>query len=498
MRTSVQAAMSAINLYSEYFLGLIISLTIARNLTTDDYGLYSSIIWIAGLITLAINSGLSINVTKFVAEFSKRDKQSLPAVVAYFWRIQYIRIFIVFIIAATLLVLNYGNTKTEIWLLSILFFCAVIKADYMFKMAIYKGIKRYDILAKTSLIANPFNIIAVLLCAYFGGNLNHFVLVYCAACLIYGSSAFLFTKDLPYKKWNKVVIKEHKKRILLQMISATGIVFLGALIFKQSQVIVLERSDFYSEAGFFNIGFLLATAAITLIPGIYQEILLPKITDAVQNGDVKNQIAQAERYLITLSLLVAIPVTVYADVIIDILYGERYEGAVLSLQVMVVLKAIMTLNQGANLTLISNDKQVGMVKINAFMFFVAAVLSFVLVPPLGLNGALIVYGVLVIILLLSYSLLARSCNYKMISYKVLLRIILPAIISIIPALILNQYLSGVIAAIVGSTVFIGLYFNLLFIFKGYDESVIFILKQIIPKAPKIMRNYINWGIRQLT
>jgi O-antigen/teichoic acid export membrane protein len=498
MRTSIQAAMAAINLYSEYFLGLIVSLTIARSLSTDDYGVYSSILWLAGLITLAINSGLAINVTKFIAEFKKKEPEALPAIVAYFWRIQHIRLAIVAMIGCGVLAYRYGDTKLEVWLLIALFICATIKADYMFRMAIFKGIKRYDVLAKTSLIANPFNIVAVLLCAYFAASLENFILVYCGACLIYGASSRFFNSELPENNWDDSVINKHKKRIINQMLSATGIVFLAALIFKQSQVIFLEQNGLLSEAGFFNIAFLLSTAAITLIPGIYQEILLPKITDAVQNGDVTAQVEQAERYLITLSLLVVFPVVIYADVIIDVLYGPRYEGAILPLQVMIVLKTFLTLNQGANLTLISNDKQVGMVKIKIVMFVIAVLLSLIFVPLWGMQGALTVYGALVFILLFSYSRLARQCNYKMIKMSVILRIFGAAVVAVIPVLLINLYLSGIVAAIIGSLLFVIVYVNALFFTKGYDASVCYLLKQMAPKSTGAFSAYIGWGIKRLS
>ena len=127
MRTSIQAAMAAINLYSEYFLGLIVSLAIARSLSTDDYGIYSSILWLAGLITLAINAGLALNVTKFVAEFKKKDESALPAIIAYFWQIQHIRLAIVAVIACGVLAYTYGSTTMDTWLLITLFVCAIIK-----------------------------------------------------------------------------------------------------------------------------------------------------------------------------------------------------------------------------------------------------------------------------------------------------------------------------------------------------------------------------------
>jgi O-antigen/teichoic acid export membrane protein len=498
MRTSIQAGMAAVNLYSEYFLGLIVSLTIARSLSTDDYGIYSSVLWFAGLITLAINSGLAINVTKFVAEFKNKQPAALPAIVAYFWRIQHFRLAIVAIIGCAVLAFNYGDTKLEIWLLIALFVCATVKADYMFRMAIFKGIKRYDVLAKTSLITNPFNIVAVLLCAFFAASLENFILIYCGVCLVYGVSARIFNSALPSKRWDSDVINQHKKRILYQMLSATGIVFLAALIFKQSQVVVLEQNNLLSEAGFFNIAFLLSTAAITLIPGIYQEILLPKITDAVQNGDVKFQVAQAERYLVTLALMVVFPVIIYADVIIDVLYGPRYQGAVLPLQVMIVFKAFLTLNQGANLTLISHDKQVGMVKIKMVMFVIATLLSLALVPIWGMVGALGVYGAMVFILLLSYGRLAKECDYKMIELKILLRILIAAMVATFPALIINLYISGVIAAMLGTVLFVVVYINILFITKGYDISVRYLLKQLAPKTSGALNAYIHWCIRRLS
>ena len=375
MKTSMQAAMAAINLYSEYFLGLIVSMTIARNLSTEDYGIYSSIIWLAGLMTLAINAGVSLNVTKFIAEFKHSNSNALPAVLAYFWRIQYSRLLVVALIAFVVIYFDLTNSNIEKWLMILLFFSVAIKADYMFRVSIFKGIKRFDIIAKTSLIANPFNIVAVLLCAMISPKVESFIIVYCSACIVYGMSTRFFNKNLPQKKYNNQDIAEHKQRIIFQVISATIIVLLGALIFRQSQVFLLEQNNFLSEAGFFNIAFLLSTAAITLVPGIYQEILLPKITEAVQDGNMESQVSQAERYLLTLSLLVVVPVVLYADVIIELLFGERYLAAVFPLQMMMIFKTIITLNQGANLTLISNDKQVSMAKIHIAIFILACVIN---------------------------------------------------------------------------------------------------------------------------
>ena len=74
----------------------------------------------------------------------------------------------------------------------------------------------------------------------------------------------------------------------------------------------------------------------------------------------------------------------------------------------------------------------------------------VLVSQWGINGALASYGTLIAILLFSYSYLARQCNYKRIKWGIILRILGAAFIAILPVLLLNLYLTGLLSAIIGS------------------------------------------------
>lgn len=494
MRTSVQAAMAAINLYSEYFLSLIVSMTIARSLSTADYGLYSTIIWLAAIGTIAINAGVTINITKFLAEFNYNDEGKLPGVMAYFRRVQMQRVIVISLLLGGLIFLGLVADTLPMALGLVLVLCIAIKADYMFRVSAFKGLKRFDIIAKTSLIANPFNIIAVLACAYFAPSLINFVIVFCLTSFIYGISTRIFHQHLPKPITDERFLTEHQKRLSTQLISSTIIVFLGALIFKQSQVFVLERSDLLSEAGFFNIAFIIATATATLVPGIYQEILLPKITEAVQSGNVENQVDQAERYLLILSLLVIVPVFFYADEIIILLFGERYIPAVIPLQILMICKAFHTMTQGANLTLISNDEQVSMAKTHGLLFIVALALSLFLVPAYGLNGAIATYASVMILMFLIYTQLAKRSGYKMLKISTITNIVCIAMVSTLPLIILEKCLSGFLEAMIGSLVFAVCYVNILFITKSFDKAMCNLLATIAKKLPYPMERYISWGV----
>ena len=491
MRTIIQASFAAINLYSEYFLGLLVSIIIARNLSTDDYGIYSSAIWVAGLVTIAINSGLSITVTKFVAEYRQRCVSNLPGLL-YFMNILLIkRIILVISIFMLLIIFDIEIMRVPTWLILILVLCAIFKAIYIYKTSIFKGLQRFDVLAKTSMVANPLNLVSVVFCAYFFPTIEGFLVAYCVACIAFGASILIFKSDLPTSSVN-IDISNDINRIRTQILSATAIVFIGALVFRQSQILILENNNLLAEAGFFNIAFILATSAVTLIPGIYQEVLLPKIAKATKNHDFTQSVNQAQRYLLILCLMILFPVIIYADVIINLLYGPRYQSAVFALQIMVIFKVIIVVNNGANLTLINKDRQVAMAKVHLLIFALALLLSFTITPQYGINGALVVYGVFVAILVLSYHFLAKGQGYSFIPAKLFLQILCASSIAVMPLYISNNYLSGFASAVVGSIIYVVLYIHLLLIFKGFDSSAGFLFKQLSNKAPTRCRSYLLW------
>jgi O-antigen/teichoic acid export membrane protein len=497
MRTVIQASLAAINLYSEYFLGLFVSIIIARNLSTEDYGVYSSAIWVAALVTIAINAGLSITVTKFVAEFKSKSPEQLSSLLGFIQGVLIKRIVFVVLVFSLLIFLDIQIMSVPVWVIATLLFCAIFKATYVYKTSIFKGLQRFDVLAKTSMIANPINLISVACCAYFFPSVENFLLAYCLACIAFSLSILTFNKQIPGSVNGQNLIDEDKRRLLTQVYSASIIIFFGAIVFRQSQIIVLENYGFLSEAGYFNIAFILATSAVTLVPGIYQEVLLPKITQAVGKNNLKSSILQAQRYLLILCLLVLFPVLMYAEVIIDILYGERYKDAAFALRAMIILKVLVVVNNGANLTLISHDRQSSMAKINFSLFLFALVLSFTITPEYGVNGALTVYGILITLLLLLYNRIAKFNDYTFMPWRAFFTILLPAIVASIPALLVNYYLEGILSAIIGSAVFVILYLNLLFLSKGYDASVTYLLKQLHGKSPLFLKSYLAWGIRQL-
>ena len=61
-------AFTSVAIYTEYFLGMLTSILIARNLGPDGFGAYSLIIWLVAVSMTVVNAGTAGAVIRFVAE----------------------------------------------------------------------------------------------------------------------------------------------------------------------------------------------------------------------------------------------------------------------------------------------------------------------------------------------------------------------------------------------------------------------------------------------
>ncbi|MDN3652415.1 oligosaccharide flippase family protein [Thalassotalea ponticola] len=493
----MQTAMAGVNLYSEYICGMLASIVIARSLTTTEYGLYSSIIFLASMFTLSINAGMNINVTKFVAELSHQAPHFLSSFTYLINRLFALRLLIATCLVVGVIAVNFDFGVPALVIAGVLV-GATFKARYTLDNAVLKGLRRFDTVAKVSLIVNPTNVLAVVACAIWLPTLNYFLAVYAATCLLFWLVIKSVGNDLPKATHSIEFDQQYRQRFIEQMISATFVVIFAGFTFRQSQVLVLKGYDFVEAAGFFNIAFILANAALTLVPGIYSEILLPKMAIARHTKTAKTEVLQAQRYLTLLACLVVFPLIVYAEQLVALLYGSRYLAVVEPLRWMVLFKFLGLLKEGANLTLISHDKQQVLAKINLLIFALMCVLSVVFVSQYGLMAGVWVYGILSIIQLLAYQHWARPYGYVMLPWPALLRIIVPALIMFVPLLLLEMQFSRWWMMILGSLIFVAGYLHLLIWFGAFDQTGQRFIISLQRKAPFALRAYLGWLTKGLT
>ena len=62
--------------YVSYALGMLTSIVIARSLGPDDFGRYSYVVWLAGLLVVLANNGTTNTAIRFVSESLGRGSEA--------------------------------------------------------------------------------------------------------------------------------------------------------------------------------------------------------------------------------------------------------------------------------------------------------------------------------------------------------------------------------------------------------------------------------------
>src|SRR5690606_36101769 len=158
---------SSVGIYTEYFLGMLTSIVIARHLGPADFGAYSLVIWLVATGVVITNSGVASAVIKFVAELRGAGRESqIRSLLAWAWRVQGGFLAVV-LLGGTALFLLQGQRLMPGFdhglLLLILLDTTALRASYMLNVGIAKGYENFRATAAIAVIVAPLNLLLILL-----------------------------------------------------------------------------------------------------------------------------------------------------------------------------------------------------------------------------------------------------------------------------------------------------------------------------------------------
>ena len=164
------AMFSSIGLYTEFALGMLTSIVIARHLGPHLFGAYSGVIWLMAMGTAISNAGTASAAIKFIAEQrgAGRDDQIAP-LLTYLRAAQRKFLLSVLLVSALLLVFAGHEVAPSLdtWLvLGFLVATIPLRAGYMFNVGTAKGFENFRANAMVALVAAPANLALVLLVAW--------------------------------------------------------------------------------------------------------------------------------------------------------------------------------------------------------------------------------------------------------------------------------------------------------------------------------------------
>jgi O-antigen/teichoic acid export membrane protein len=500
-RTLRNTLFSSVAMYTEYVLGMLTSILIARHLGPEGFGAYSAVIWLVGMGVAATNSGTASAAIKFVAELrgAERDAAVRP-LIAYLRRAQRFFLVAALLVGATALWL-VGHRVAPGFHHGVLFVFLMIavslRAGYMFNIGVAKGLENFRINAMVSVLSTPLNLAMVALVMWFGLPVEWLLGVFLVSSVVfYTMSRAQLRPLLPPGEDRPGLPDDLVLRVRRQMVYSTLIVTVGFMAASEIEVLFLTAYGLPHAAGQFKVGYQLASGATMLVPGVFGALLLPMMANALSQGRevAGRRFAASTGYLALLALpLVAFGV-VLAKPLIALLYGSAYRDAAAVFAVCLAGAAITTSAQGGSSLLVSADRQRAVLIMVICFGVLKLTLDAWLIRIDGLQGAMIAFLTVSIFNATAFVTMATRVSGVSPDWSRILRTLLASVLAALPLWPLVPHLPAWAALAVGAVIGGALYLPLTLSLGCWSRNDIAHMQQL---HQRLLRGHPYLGARLL-
>ena len=370
---------STVTTLSRLVSGFFLIFILARLLTLSDFGILTYSLVFANLLVLIIEYGYEFKLSKD----SAKNLNDISILTSTAIKVKLSLLSFVIIILFILGALDYPDPKTY-KILFIFSISAVFNSFAKHFLIPYRSIDRFDVEAKYVFINNILLFGTVALVAYFSRNITAIALGFLFVKILYSTfTVRRFIADFGLKFDAINLLAELKQTFPYAVHIAVGAMYLNI------DTIILREFISNSEIGIYQAG-MRAMAAATIGLGIFNSVLIPKLSSLVDKN--KDQLIELSTKfnLITLILgvLIALIVNVFSNELIYIVYGEKFSA--LSNYVfyfsIIIFFRYFSVVYGALLTI--SDKQNVRTYGVLFTLLFIIVVDLLVIPTYGIHGAL--------------------------------------------------------------------------------------------------------------
>jgi len=379
------------------FLGYVVRLILARNLTIEDFGLFYSVFAFLGMFGVFKSIGFDRALTKFIPEFMHKKKyDQIKSSIIYVSAIQLLTNTIVIIgiysLSGYLSQSFFRSPQADIVLklMAIAFFFDSFVLVLQFA---FQGFKKMTYFASIDVV-RMLLIIAIILA---GITMNYGILTPVAAyvitpIIIISVFGFIFLRRI-FPRFLKSkftyegkLIRKISRYSIFVMASGVGIVILG-----YTDTMLLTYFSGLASVALYNVA--LPTAKVLMyFPRSIAGILLPLTSELwvkKENALIKEGIESLYKYTMIVILPLALVMLSFSDLLIKVLYGKDYVLASSALEILsigMIFAVLYVIN-------ISFFSGIGKPEINSIIVYSAALLNltadFIMIPLFGIVGAAI-------------------------------------------------------------------------------------------------------------
>ncbi len=497
---------SSIGIYTEYVLGMLTSIFIARHLGPADFGTYSAIIWLVAMGVAMTNAGTASAVIKFVAELRGSGREDLIApTIASLHRAQRWFMLAVLVVGGLLFWLageKFAPGFNHVVLYGFFVLAIALRAQYMFNVGVAKGFEDFRAIAIVALVATPLNLVMVVSAWWLDAEVEALLFVFVLSGIVFYAMSHARTKPLiPPSPAGTVLPDELQRRLRRHMRLVAVTVTVGFLVASDVEVFFLNMFADAAAAGHFKVAYQLASGAATLVPGVIGVLLLPMMANALSQGrDIAGRrFVASTSYLMLLAAPLAAFGAVFSGPIILLMYGAAYAPAIPVFAICLGACALATVSQGGSSLLVSADRQ-GTVLIVAVAGGVLKIaLDVWLIHAWGLAGATAAYLVVAVVNAAAYLVLAMRSIGVRLEWSRLLRILAAAGLSALALLPLRGHWPPLPTLLVAGLLMVGVYALLSLVLRCWSAGDIEHLQQLHGRyargRPRLLGRLLAWSGR---
>lgn len=365
-------------------MGLVVGAWVARYLGPSDFGIFNYLLATIGILTPFASLGLENMVVKELVENPSKAKIIMSTAIT----LRLISGLIAFAVCVTIFYFLKGDEPQTLYVGIIL--ALTLIAQSLISIELYyqsKVASRVAVISQSVayIIANVLKVVLIL----GGASLMAFAVV-TALEMTLGGLFMLYS----LKKFSKQSLAITLDKVLAKDLMVRG----WPLIFSGFMIMIYMRIDQIMLGEMVNdheVGMYSAALKISEIWYIIPAILCNSFFPSIIDGKKLSQKIYFKKFqrlfdiLFVISLAIAIGVTIFSNLIIDILYGAQYSGAALILTIHIWAAVFVFLGVGGNNFFIIENLQIKTFTRTALGAIANIILNMLLIPKYLAVGAAI-------------------------------------------------------------------------------------------------------------
>ncbi len=479
--------------YANYAIGLILSTVIARSLGPTEFGRYSYLVWLSGLLVAFAVNGLPTTGIRFVSEYLGRDQRSGAAAVhGWLARLQIWSLAAVVLLFLPLMPwLEPAGWEQQLWLVAaIALTSAAAKSDYLFNSSIAKGYGEFGVEPKTVTAMNLLSLLGVVALALSGQSLLWYLLLFVGVSIGHSILARIMVARAGIHSTHVAIEPIAQQRIRAHLAWTIGLTLVAALSNKSIETFLLNRWIGAEAVGFFLIAAALTRSGIDLLSSGLNFVLMPMMGHAFGAGGMERVapiVANSVRYFLSMGLLLAGVGMLWASPVVTLMYGAEYTQAIILLQGMTLVGGLTLFDGGLGAALTTTDNQKQRALAMAAYVVVTAIAAFILIPLHGLLGALAAHMISrIVVCLIVLLLVTRSLKLQLPGGQIL-RLFLAAGVGTLAAAAVLMVDRGNVGQFIAGIAFAAVYAPATVLMRAWNEQDLVVARTIAARVPLLRR-----------